>query len=48
MKDSLISLYIDNELDLDEKIEFVEAVHHDVSLKDEAIDLLTQEKLLRE
>ena len=43
----LISLYIDNELDLDEKIEFVEAVHNDVSLKDEAVDLLTQEKRLR-
>ncbi|RPH42614.1 MAG: hypothetical protein EHM86_02325 [Desulfobulbaceae bacterium] len=47
MKDYLISLYIDDELDLDEKIEFVEAVHNDVSLKDEALDLLTQEKRLR-
>ncbi|MDP3480893.1 MAG: glycogen-binding domain-containing protein [Desulfoprunum sp.] len=47
MKDYLISLFIDDELDLDEKIDFVESVHLDVSLKDEAIDLLTQEKLLR-
>ncbi len=47
MKDYLISLYIDDELDLDEKIEFVESVHNDASIKDEAIDLLAQEKLLR-
>ncbi len=47
MKDYLISLYIDNELDLDEKIEFVESVHNDMSLKEEAIGLLAQEKLLR-
>jgi hypothetical protein len=47
MKDYLISLYIDNELDLDEKIDFVESVHNDPALKNEAIDLLVQEKLLR-
>jgi len=47
MKDYLISLYIDNELDLDEKIDFVESVHNDRSLKEEAIGLLAQEKLLR-
>ena len=44
MKDYLISSYIDDELDLDEKIEFVETVHANGSLKDEAVDLLHQEK----
>lgn len=47
MKDHLISLFIDNELDLDEKIEFVEIVHNDTSFKDDTVELLTQEKLLR-
>ena len=47
MKDYLISCYIDDELDLDDKIEFVENVHENVSLKDEAIDLLHQEKQIR-
>ena len=47
MKDYLISSYIDDELDLDEKIEFVETVNEKVSFKDEAVDLLHQEKLIR-
>jgi len=47
MKDYLISCYIDDELDLDDKIEFVETVHANVSLKDEAVDLLYQEKQIR-
>ncbi|MGB5748504.1 MAG: glycogen-binding domain-containing protein [Desulfobacterales bacterium] len=47
MKDYLISSYIDDELDLDEKIEFVETVHENVSLKEEAVDLLHQEKQIR-
>jgi len=47
MKDYLISSYIDDELDLDEKIEFVETVHGQVAFKDEAVDLLHQEKLIR-
>jgi len=47
MKDYLISSYIDDELDLDEKIEFVETVHENVSLKEEAVDLLHQEKRIR-
>ena len=47
MKDYLISSYIDDELNLDEKIEFVETVHENVSLKDEAVDLLHQEKQIR-
>lgn len=46
MKDYLISMFIDNELDLDEKIDFVETVHAERTFKDEAIDLLAQEKLL--
>ena len=46
MKDYLISMFIDNELDLDEKIDFVETVHNEPRFKDEAIDLLEQEKLL--
>ena len=47
MKDYLISSYIDDELDLDEKIEFVETVHAEAPFKDEAVDLLQQEKLIR-
>ena len=47
MKDYLISCYIDDELDLDDKIEFVETVHENVSLKDEAVELLHQEKQIR-
>jgi hypothetical protein len=47
MKDYLISSYIDDELDLDEKIDFVETVHAHTRFKDEAAELLHQEKLLR-
>jgi hypothetical protein len=47
MKDYLISSYIDDELDLDEKIEFIETVHAHLGFKDETVDLLHQEKLLR-
>ncbi len=47
MKDQLISLYIDNELSLDEKIELVELAYDDLAFKNEAVDLLVQEKLLR-
>lgn len=47
MKDYLISQFIDNELELDEKIDLVELVHEDKLFKDEAIDFLRQEKLLR-
>jgi hypothetical protein len=45
--DFLISMFIDNELDLDGKIEFVERVHESAEFKDEAVSLLGQEKLLR-
>ena len=47
MKDYLISSYIDDELNWDEKIEFVETVHEKSAFKDEAVDLLHQEKLVR-
>lgn len=47
MNDHLISLYIDDELDLDDKIVFVETVHEDKKYKDDAVDLLRQEKLIR-
>ena len=47
MKDYLISSYIDDELDLDEKIEFVETVHEQMAFKDDAVDLLHQEKQIR-
>ena len=47
MEDYLISAYIDNELDLDEKIDFVNTVHENKVFKDETVDLLHQEKMLR-
>jgi hypothetical protein len=47
MDDSLISLFIDDELDLDEKIVFVETVHTSRPFSQEAVALLEQEKLLR-
>lgn len=48
MNDYLISLFIDNEMDLDEKIEFVETVHGNQAFTRETVDLLEQEKQLRE
>jgi hypothetical protein len=47
MNDDLISMYIDDELGLDEKIVFVETVHQDENFKDDAVNLLQQEKLIR-
>lgn len=47
MNHQIISLFIDDELTLNEKIEFVEEVHGSRPFKDEAIELLQQEKLLR-
>ena len=44
--DHLISMYIDNELSLSEKILFVEHVHKSKPYKEDAVDLLEQEKLL--
>jgi len=46
MNDS-ISRFIDNELDLDEKIGFVDRVHQDRLFKDESIELLEMEKIIR-
>jgi hypothetical protein len=47
MNDDLISMYIDNELSLDDKIIFVETIHDDENFKDDTVDLLQQEKLIR-
>ncbi|MBW2636430.1 MAG: glycogen-binding domain-containing protein [Deltaproteobacteria bacterium] len=47
MNNYLISMFIDNELDLDEKLEFVEIVHDNRSFKDETVELLHQERLIR-
>ncbi len=47
MNEELISMFIDDEMDLDEKIEFVEQVHGDVVFKDSAIEFLHMEKDLR-
>ncbi len=46
MKDDLISLFIDDEMGLDDKIEFVETVHESESFTGKTIDLLHQEKVL--
>ncbi len=43
----LISKFIDNELDLDDKIGFVEMAHEDKDFKEESIELLRMEKLIR-
>jgi hypothetical protein len=43
----LISMFIDNELDLDEKIGFVERIHEDRDFKNESIALLNMEKIIR-
>ncbi len=47
MKDYLISQFIDDELDLDEKIEFVESLDTVPDFKDETMDLLKQESIIR-
>jgi hypothetical protein len=44
--DYYISMFIDNELGLDEKIEFLKHIHEDKGAYGEAIELLRQEKLL--
>ncbi len=46
MKEYLISQFLDNGLNLDEKEQFVESVRHDEFHK-ETIELIQQEKLLR-
>lgn len=47
MNDYLISLFLDDELDLDEKHQFVEAVATDTDFVKETMELLEQEKILR-
>lgn len=46
MRDNLISLYIDNEMTLDNKVQFVETVHASRGFTRNAIELLHQEKIL--
>ena len=45
--EELISMYIDNELSIDEKIKFVKKVHEDQDFMEDAIGLLEQESFLR-
>ncbi len=45
--DYLISMYIDNELSIEEKIVFVEHVHESKRFADAAVSFLKQEKILR-
>jgi len=47
MNHHMISMYIDDELTLDDKIEFVETIHGSKQFTDETVELLQQEKLLR-
>lgn len=44
--DYLISMFIDDEMDVDEKIAFIEAVEQDKSFSNETLELLRQEKLI--
>jgi hypothetical protein len=48
MREELISMFIDDELGLDEKAEFVEQVHADDSFKTKTIEFLSLEKYLRQ
>ncbi len=45
--EELISMYIDDVLNLDDKIVFVETVHESKHYKDDTVELLKQEKQLR-
>lgn len=47
MMDCLTSLYIDDEMDLDEKVQFIENIRKSDDMYREALDLLAQERLLR-
>ena len=47
MNDTMISQFIDNELDLRDKVTFVSQVNCDDSYAKEAVELLEQEQLLR-
>ena len=43
----MISMFIDNEMDMDEKISFIKTVQKDRPFGNTVLDLLRQEKLLR-
>jgi hypothetical protein len=45
--DARISLFIDNEMSIDEKMEFVSMVHEDAHFMNDSLELLRQEKQLR-
>jgi hypothetical protein len=47
MRDELISMFIDDEMDLDDKMEFVEQVHIDRTFKEQTLEFLQMEKDLR-
>ena len=48
MKDHMISMFIDDEMNIDEKINFVTTIHADAAVKDDTIGLLQQEMLIRD
>ena len=48
MKDPMISMFIDNEMNINDKIVFVTTIHDDAAVKDETIGLLQQEMLIRD
>ncbi len=47
MMDYLSSMYIDNEMDLDEKKQFIEKVRSDQAFYTQTLELLVQEQLVR-
>jgi hypothetical protein len=47
MKDELISLFIDDALNLNEKIELTESIHESRAFKDDTLALLEQEIVIR-
>jgi hypothetical protein len=47
MMDHIISMFLDNELGLDDKIDFISKVHGDKTFRDQTVELLEQEKFLR-
>ena len=47
MKDYMISMFIDDELEVDDKIEFVKCIYGHKNFTDETIDFLNQEKKIR-
>lgn len=47
MKEYLISQFIDDEMDIDDKIDFIETVHESYGFKTETLEFLEQEKLLQ-